>query len=269
MKIKLTGIYSKIVYVSVILIILAQITLVAENKKYDKYGIINGKNVHLKDLPSGTTIDALKEGEVVFIIKKENNKTKNDYWYQVVKFNGKTGWVNEESIYYLDENKIPENYYIQILKLNIKDSEGFSLYNSKFEYYKDYNLISYRFFKVDPPVGFESLKIYEVKDKKARMITSQHKYYDQTFIDDRYVFFIGGSRITVYDRNQLDEMETYTRVKDLHITGNYYIIRNESILDFNKSDNCYYLKFKVKDKITREIQEETYKFDGEKLVKVQ
>lgn len=266
MKKELVKRHLKIYYLLFIFIFTAQVTLYAENKKYDKYGIINGKNVNLMtSAPSGNSIIEFKTGEVVYVI----NKSDNNAWYQVKSLNNKIGWIKNENLYYLDQNKIPDNYFIQILKMNIEDSEVFSLYNCKFEYFKDYNLISYKFFQIDPPVGFQSLKIYEVKNSKVSNVTSHHNFYEKVFVNDKYVFVIGDYRITVYDRNKLDTIGKYNKLKGPRIKDNYCLVQDESILDFNKSDNCYYLKVKVRDKKTREIHEETYKFNGEKLIQAQ
>jgi hypothetical protein len=244
----------------------------ANNKSYEKFGIITGKKVQLKSTPNGKLIYNLKEGEVVFIDKKENQKEKNDNWYKISTLDRKTGWVQEKNIYYLDEKKIPDKYYIKVLgeldKNNIYKG-GYSLYNIKFEYYKDNNTIVYRFFEVDSLTARESLELYEIKDEEVRCVTYSHQYDSKVFIDEKYAFIIGGWDIAVYNRLQLDTIGEYKRLKGIKVLNSERIIKDDTILNYNKTDNFYYLKIKIRDTKTKEIRDEAYKFDGEKLVKIE
>jgi hypothetical protein len=231
------------------------------------YGIIPGKKIQLRETPYGMITKDLKEGEIVFINKK---KVENHYdinWCNISTLNGKTGWVKEESIYYLNENKIPDKYYIQALGRldNINYSQGgYSLYNVKFGYNKDYNVIVYRFNEKDPDVSRESMEIYEIKNEKAINAAGGHDYGSRVYIDDKYLFVIGSGDGEVYDRLRIDESGGYKRLSRISLIDDERIIK--SLLTLNRWNNCYYLKIDVRNYKTGKDRKAVYRFNGEKMI---
>jgi len=274
MKNRLTGKYFKVLYLSMLLTICLQIASYADSNKYDKYGIINGKNVVLKHIPSGSSTIELKDGELVYFIQKKTiNKTEKEVcWCQVATLKNEIGWVEEKNIYILDEKIIPDKYYVQILKdITVgNDKIGASIFAIKFEYYKDHNLIIFKDSEYLPLAGSDILKIYEITDGKVESkIPFILNYNDTIFIEDKFLFVIRTWDIIVFDRSKQDKEGQYTKQSRMKVVENKKSNIDECNLNFNESDNCYYLKVKVRDIYTKEIHEETYKFDREKLVKVE
>ncbi len=234
------------------------------------YGITRGKEIHFRRSPYGITMKDLKEGEVVFIIKKENyNKKhgKEDYWYQVKNFNGITGWLKDNCVYTLDPEKIPDKYYIQLIPHETDKDPDTTWYGIKFEFMKDQNLIVFRSCDTDTYSGRIVMRLYEVIDEKAVNVSYCLDYYSKILADNRYIFVIEGREVEVFDRKISSGSEGYKCLDRISFLKQEGILEDDTVLSFDKKENCFYLKLKIRNYYTKQDYEKTFKFDGEKFVK--
>ena len=250
-----------------------------EAKSYDKYGIITGNKVYFRRTPYGTTMKDLEDGELVYFIKKEKQITKRgeeDFWCQIATTDEKVGWVRSDELYYLDESLIPEKYYIQIINGRFGSSLKYDRFRDfKFEYLKDNSIIIFKFDERDEFGATIVSEIYEIKDEKIIRRSPYFTDYNSKFIaDENFIFCIESNEIEIFNRKKYNDDNRYVLQAGVNIPRSIGIDRDKTIIDFNKSENCYYLKIIVSGPLSysvdphRKSVEEIYKFDGKKLVRV-
>ncbi|MCL1865363.1 MAG: hypothetical protein FWF73_06075 [Spirochaetes bacterium] len=251
-------------------------SMYGKDKNYDKYGIIKGSKVHFRHTPYGITMKDLKDGELVYLIKKEKQITRKgeeDFWCQIVTNGEKIGWVRNDDIYCLDESLIPEKYYIQILEKRFGRNRlrYDQMYGVKFEYFKDNNIIIFRYAERESFFLIEVSEIYEIKDEKIIDRSPFFSSYESKFfVDEKFIFSIDFWMIEIFNRKKYNDKNEYVLQARAKIPN--AIDPDKSIIDYNKSENCYFLKINVHSSYRLEpygkSAEEIYKFDEKKLVRV-
>ena len=255
----------------------------------NKYGIIKGKNVNFRSKPSlkANKYRKLKKGEFVFYISKSEKKDKISgdeyFWYEIKTLDNKYGWIYGKYLYYLDDNISPEKYYKQILERDIFNEDfdllnGLStLYGLEYDFFKDENLIQFKYISSGSYEIFETTLVYEIQNGKLNIVL-KCLYDDQIILQEKYVWVISPKYyINVYNRHQ--------RTIEKYITGNDLPNKSYKLVtylttygrDYKRKTYDSYLEFDEKTRIvTIHIRDkegipmriERYKFKGGKFIKI-
>lgn len=111
------------------------------------------------------------------------------------------------------------------------------------------------------------MRLYEVIDEKAVNVSYCLDYYSKILADNRYIFVIEGREVEVFDRKISSGSEGYKCLDRISFLKQEGILEDDTVLSFDKKENCFYLKLKIRNYYTKQDYEKTFKFDGEKFVK--
>jgi hypothetical protein len=194
-----------------------------------EYIIIKGANVSFKSSPvvNSKVIDTFKTDELVFLIQKSDKEiligNDNYYWYKVKRLDKKTGWVYGKYCYYIDESKIPEKYYKQILDdlfSNTFTTDGIDIeiFNVGFEFIENKNLIMLKYFNIEPPMAAYGKQYYNITENNIKSFFETF-YNAKVIFKGNYIFDINDRHLFIRKKIKDDE---YNIVVKNYITGDDY-----------------------------------------------
>ncbi len=207
-----------------------------------EYIIIKGSNVSFRTSPEVNSKETgkFKTNELVFLLNKSDKETKigadKYYWYKVKRLDKKNYWVYGKYCYYIDSDKIPEKYYKQILDdlfSNILTTEGIGLelYNVELEFLKNENLITLKYYSIEPPLTSEAKKYYKLYDSKVKLFF-ETIYEAKVFFKGNYIFDINDKSICIRKINKKDT-ECNVVVRDNIRRDNYKKYFYDSYIEFD------------------------------------